>query len=274
MSTRQYYFEMFNELKDLYSEEIIELDFYEGKFAKLYDTFPIVNDEFDIYISEALQCGKNVFELCCGNGRLTIPFAKYGFNIDGIDSSEDMLQCLDERKKLLPKTIQKRINCVQGNIFEAEIDKEYDFIFLPATTISILADDEGQLIKLFSKMYDILNDNGSFVFDSRDEIDKKRRKSDIFTKTDKQTDCKSLTIFQEFFSYINGRTIGNFYSQVEDGKEIKRYITSTNKKIITEEFVKRVAEKSSFEIYKKLNSSHDDSNVTFWVLKKKGKYNE
>ena len=47
------------------------------------------------------------------------------------------------------------------------IDKKYDFVYLPATTICILLEDRKKVIKLFDDISDILKPNGRFCFDIR-----------------------------------------------------------------------------------------------------------
>ena len=74
-------------------------DIYSGAFAAYYDTLPASEDEIEAYTKEAFSCGRDVLELCCGNGRLTAEFAARGFYVDGVDLSADMLARLGEAEK-------------------------------------------------------------------------------------------------------------------------------------------------------------------------------
>ena len=76
-------------------------DIYSGAFAAYYDTLPASEDEIEAYTKEAFSCGRDVLELCCGNGRLTAEFAARGFYVDGVDLSADMLARLEKRKSRL-----------------------------------------------------------------------------------------------------------------------------------------------------------------------------
>ena len=48
-------------------------------------------DQLNFYHRQVARYGEPVLELACGSGRLTIPLAKEGVNITGVDISEDML---------------------------------------------------------------------------------------------------------------------------------------------------------------------------------------
>lgn len=264
------YFEFFKEVKELYSDSIMEVEMYDVPFSNFYDTFPVETDELEFYTFEAQQCGKDILELCCGNGRITIPLAKKGFNIDGYDISIDMLKHLEERTNELSKSVKKRINCSYGDIFNIKFKKKYDFIILPATTICILADDEDRVLQLFKNVNEALKDDGSFVFDFRtDIISSKKTKTELVSVTEKKGSYKSLILYQEFNNYIMGRSIGNFYMQIENEKdELKKYITSTNKRIIDYETIEKLAKESSFFISKKKIFDYESYGLVYIVLKK------
>ena len=264
------YFGAFREFKELYSDSIIEVEMYDMPFSSFYDTFPVEMDEIEFYTFEAQQCGKDILELCCGNGRITIPLAKKGFNVDGYDISIDMLKHLEEKANKLSKSVRKRINCSYGDIFNIEFKKKYDFIILPATTICILADDEEKVIKLFKKINSALKDDGSFVFDFRtDLINSKKTKTEIVALTEKTNSYKSLILYQEFNNYIAGRSIGNFYMQIEnENGEFNKYITSTNKRIIDHQTIEKLAKESYFYISKKKIFDYKDYGLVYIVLKK------
>ena len=60
--------------------------------AAIYDGLNTFLDDLEFY-KKWLPKDKeaNILELCCGTGRLTIPIAKEGYNITGVDYTASML---------------------------------------------------------------------------------------------------------------------------------------------------------------------------------------
>ena len=53
-------------------------------------------DELDFYLSYA-EKGQKILEPLCGSGRFLVPFMERGFDIDGMDSSIEMLEKLKQK---------------------------------------------------------------------------------------------------------------------------------------------------------------------------------
>jgi ubiquinone/menaquinone biosynthesis C-methylase UbiE len=60
--------------------------------GRIYDVMheKLVADT-NFFVEEAVRIGGPVLEVACGTGRITIPFAKKGIEIVGLDISEGML---------------------------------------------------------------------------------------------------------------------------------------------------------------------------------------
>ena len=69
-------------------------------------------DQLNFYRRQAARYGEHVLELACGSGRLTIPLAKEGVNITGVDISEDMLALA----KLKASRDEVNIRFIQGDM--------------------------------------------------------------------------------------------------------------------------------------------------------------
>lgn len=264
------YFELFQEIKNLYKDDILELGIYEGCFADYYDMFEADPAELDLYLSQASQCGKHILELCCGNGRLTVPFAMQRFHVDGCDLSRDMLKKLETRKNSLPKSLQKNICVFNQDVFEIETENKYDFICLPATTVCIISDDEDKLKNLFSKVHFLLSEDGRFVFDMRTyPIEDERSCSLVSSFVRRTEDTASLTLCQEFINYSVGRSITNLYTQIERRNErMEKYIAYADKKIISRDWIEGVLSGAGFKIHDEISSKCDGADVIYMILKK------
>jgi len=60
-------------------------------FAEYYDFDHAITLDVEFYLDFARQCGSPILELACGTGRLVVPLAEAGFEVYGIDLSENML---------------------------------------------------------------------------------------------------------------------------------------------------------------------------------------
>ena len=72
-----------------------------------------------------------ILELCCGTGRLTIPIAKDGYNIKGVDYTLSML----ERAKEKAFQAGLKIDFIEADIRELNLGEKFDFIFIPFNSI-------------------------------------------------------------------------------------------------------------------------------------------
>lgn len=266
----KYYFEVFKDILQLYEHTIEEVEFYDGHFVEMYDLMDGVPEEIELYGMEALKGeGREVLELCCGNGRITTKLAEMGLLVDGYDLSDSMLEKLHNRLRHLPKNIHKRIHCEKGDIFTADFRKEYDLVILPATTICILADDEERLIQLMNKIRACLKPSGRFIFDYRCNFGDTKYKSDMMTITKKEDNNTSLIIMQEFVNYIQGRAIANFYGQdIDNHSHMKQYISYTDKKIIVPEDVVSMLNSAGMVIERQQVIPIDNYDINFVIAKK------
>lgn len=60
-------------------------------FAEYYDFDHSTTEDIPFYLELAHQCGAPVLELACGTGRVLVPLARAGFEIHGVDISNNML---------------------------------------------------------------------------------------------------------------------------------------------------------------------------------------
>jgi len=244
------YYGLFKDLKNFYMDSIEDIGIYENEFARVYSLIVGGNyeGEIDFYVQSALQSGKDVLEIACGDGkRVMIPMAKLGFNVDGVEISKDMIEVYKEYSKRLPQKLRSNIKIYESDIFTFHTNKKYDLITIPATTICLLSDDEEKTISLFNRLYDMLKDNGRLAFDYRTGQIMEKNASELNHLIFKSNGEKTFVLFQEFNNYIKGRTVVNFYMQKDTESKTKKYLTSSNKKIISEEFIERILNRTKFK---------------------------
>jgi len=100
----------------------------------------------------------SILELCCGTGRLTIPVAKAGYNISGVDIMSSML----EQAKVKAMESNLEINFIQADIRSLELHKKYDLIFIPFNSIHHLYRN-ADLFQTLKVVKNHLKENGLFL---------------------------------------------------------------------------------------------------------------
>lgn len=137
-----------------------------GKFAYIYDELmqdvdylKWANYVEEIIIENNSEC-KKILELACGTGNVTIPMAQKGYNIVGVDISQDMLTIAKN------KSIEKNLNLlfIEQNMVELKLKEKFDTILSMCDGMNYIT-DINDLIQVFQNAYDVLEDEGLFVFD-------------------------------------------------------------------------------------------------------------
>lgn len=99
-------------------------------------------------------------ELACGTGIQSVRFAKAGFDVTGLDLSEDMLEIARKRAKAASEAIEFK----QGNMLDLSQAGNYDLVTCYSDSICYMA-DEVEVGDVFKQVYDCLNEDGVFIFD-------------------------------------------------------------------------------------------------------------
>jgi len=89
---------------------------------------------FSFYRQQVARYGESVLELACGSGRLTIPLAREGINITGMDISVEMLQLA----KVKASQSGASLRLIQGDMRSFDLGEKFKFIFIPAQSLSHL----------------------------------------------------------------------------------------------------------------------------------------
>ena len=101
-----------------------------------------------------------ILELCCGTGRLTIPIAKEGYNICGVDFTASML----EQAKVKASQAKLNVEFIEADIRTLNLQEKFDLIFIPFNSIHHLYENE-DLFKAFNEVKNHLKAEGLFLID-------------------------------------------------------------------------------------------------------------
>jgi SAM-dependent methyltransferase len=117
-------------------------------------------DQLNFYRRQGARYGEPVLELACGSGRLTIPLAKGGVNITGMDLSKDMLNLA----KWKASEAQIDLRFLQGDMRSFDLGEKFKLIFIPAQSFSHLYTRE-EIEDCFACVRRHLADEGRFLIE-------------------------------------------------------------------------------------------------------------
>ena len=264
------YYGVFRDIAQMYEGSLTECGVYDDVFSTVYTQLNGNTHEIDFYLENARVVGKRVLEVACGDGgNYMIPIARKGFDVDGVEISESMIERFREKEQRLPEKVRKHLKIYHADIFDFEPEHLYDLIIIPSTTVCLLADDDEKLRLLFEKMYSFLEPGGRFMFDYRcDQMIGNVYESPVLTQCD--TRHKFLMIMQEFMNQEPGMTMVNMYVETPE----RKYLASSNKRIITEQLIEDVINSGSFDRHNSYNVTIPNATLKLQVLEKKATVNE
>ena len=118
--------------KNLYLESA---HLYDACIKRLYE-----NSDIPFFLSYAKPNDK-ILEIACGTGRVAIPLAKHGCMVTGLDLSRPMLQVLQTKLRFEPQEVQDRINYLECDMTDFDLDKKFDLILIPLKSFHALTTD-------------------------------------------------------------------------------------------------------------------------------------
>lgn len=107
--------------------------------------------------------GQNIspaLDLACGAGRHSIIFAEKGYDVTGVDLSDNLLAIGKEKSRQLGL----KINFIKGDLRNFTIAKKFNLVINLFTSFGYFGADK-ENFNIFKIAFDHLQDNGYFVFD-------------------------------------------------------------------------------------------------------------
>ncbi|SKA89140.1 Methyltransferase domain-containing protein [Caloramator quimbayensis] len=103
---------------------------------------------------------KNVLELGCGTGNMTLRLKERGADVTALDLSSDMLSIAQEKLRLK----RYKINFINQDMRDFNINKKYDYVFSFCDGYNYII-EENDIIESFKRVYNHLSSYGYFMFD-------------------------------------------------------------------------------------------------------------
>jgi len=83
------------------------------------------------YVKKAFAVDGTILELGCGNGRITLPLARSGATVIGLDNSAPMLADFRDKLHREPEPIRKRVRLIEGDYRAVPTCGPFPLILLP-----------------------------------------------------------------------------------------------------------------------------------------------
>lgn len=83
------------------------------------------------YVALARTARGPVLELACGNGRVTLPMARAGARVHGVDISTPMLDALRARLELESPEVRERVTMSVDDFTALQVEGPFDLVLLP-----------------------------------------------------------------------------------------------------------------------------------------------
>ena len=135
--------------------------------AKYYDAAYSVKDDLvdrDFYLDLANEYGGPVLEFGCGTGRITLPLARQGVDVTGMDASHSMLEVLRAKLAKEPAGVRRRTRVVEGDFRTHYLDDQFSLVVIPFRPMQHMYTTEDQLAALQNARRH-LADGGILAFD-------------------------------------------------------------------------------------------------------------
>jgi ubiquinone/menaquinone biosynthesis C-methylase UbiE len=139
---------------------------FTNELAKYYDAMRTHRDYgkevrfADSLIQKYCPGTKRVLDLCCGTGEHAIQMTKLGYEVTGIDLSNDMLAIAREKAENLDLSI----NFICGNVYNVDVSEKYRAAYCLGYTLLYMT-DHSKAVDFFDAVKHALEPGGVFVVD-------------------------------------------------------------------------------------------------------------
>ena len=142
-------------------------DSYSLGGAKHYDAAYSVKEDLvdrDFYLDLANEYGGPVLEFGCGTGRITLPLARQGVEVTGMDASHAMLEVLRAKLAKECESVRRRTRVIEGDFRTYYLGDQFSLVVIPFRPMQHMYTTEDQLATLQNAGRH-LADDGIFAFD-------------------------------------------------------------------------------------------------------------
>lgn len=112
--------------------------------ARYYDqAHGEIEEDIGMMQTFAQETGGPILEVGVGTGRVALPLAQAGYDVVGVDSSQEMLEMAARRQQGM--SLDNRVKWVQADFRDFELDSRFPLIYCAYNTFLHLIDEQDQL---------------------------------------------------------------------------------------------------------------------------------
>lgn len=167
-------------------------------------------------VTESSAQSKSIFELACGSGALSVRLAQKGYQVFGLDISEEMLTLANQKAH----DTGVKVEFVAGDMRDLSGIGQFDAVTCYSDSICYMA-DLSEVQQVFKEVASVLLAGGVFIFDvhSTHQID------DVFPGTSYHENEEDFAFLWDSFEGDLGHSIVHeltFFVKDSDGKFIRK----------------------------------------------------
>ena len=237
------------------------------EFARVYDS--VMDEElYDLWFEFSQRHfpakTQNIMELACGTGILSIRFSQAGYEVTGVDLSEEMLTIADKRARQMGA----KITFAAGDMRELSGETTFDVLTCYSDSLCYMS-NASEVQRVFDGVYNSLNAEGVFIFDvhSTYQVDS------VFPGYSYHENDEDFAFLWDSFvgdyphSVVHELT---FFVKDSDGKFVRKDEVHQERTYPIKEYLTRLQKFSKVEVYADFEDEkpEEESLRWFFVCKK------
>jgi SAM-dependent methyltransferase len=216
--------------------------------ASFYDLLYNPTDDIPFYEKLANEAKGPILELACGTGRITLPLARAGSEIIGLDASRKMLDVARSKLRQEKAEVRRRVRFIRGDMRTFSLSQRFTLCFIPFFSFHHLLSEDDQLRTLAVVRKHLLP-KGRLVFDV---FNPDLSRPEGLQRLDKVVEAQGKTTMRysaQWFDRENQVTHGwLIYEFLEIGGTVKRTITPFRLKYFFIDDVKQLLRRAGFHV--------------------------
>jgi SAM-dependent methyltransferase len=220
------YFGPFAVIAELHPPLLTIGGYYEGFYADFFlqRVHPIAVDVETIVDIVRAGGARTVLDLACGAGRLTMPLARAGLDVVGVDLSQTLLDVLaSDAERERPAG---RVEIERADVLSLHLGRRFDVVLLTGWTApTLLGDDPARLLGVVREH---LAPGGAFIFDRFPDDDLTQTRDEFRGRWTTHGGARAFTLVGERQLTDPPRRVVNLYTEVldDEGRTVARHMTS------------------------------------------------
>jgi len=104
--------------------------------ARYYDSeHDDKTEDFEFYREAAEDSGGPILIIGAGTGRIALNLAQAGFEVDGIEQENAMLERAGQHRAAAGKDVQQRVRFLRGDALTVDLERQYRLVAIPYNTL-------------------------------------------------------------------------------------------------------------------------------------------